>query len=240
MFFIILLSILISISMGIGYFVYKKNLLINKPIPEFEQNIIAKELEALKSRTFNYQVPTTNVKNQSSPTSSQIQQNQLKTIKQLNINPNYLIHYQNSINYLNQISNTLKNLQQTLVEIENSYNNKNYLALPSLISKASDENSNFIKIVSDLKNSLNDWSTINQNTTDELIKSKTNQVIEIGFSYTQSSLDFSKSTDKILAYKGIGDFNKLSKEFQEAAQKMETDGKNLNKLIDELNSILNK
>lgn len=221
-FFIILLSILVGVSFGIGYFVYKNNRLINKPISE--QNIIATE-----PKTFDYQP---------SSTSSQIQQNQSKNVKQLNISQDYLMYYQNSINYLNQISNSLKNLQQTLIEIEKKYNDKNYLALPRLVSKASDENSNFIQTVSNLKNSFDNWSIANKNSVDELSKSKTNQVVEIGLNYTQSSLNFSKAVDEILAYKGIGDLNQLSKEFQEATQKMEIDGKNLNILFSELNNIL--
>ena len=238
-FFIILLSILVGVSLGISYFWYKKNL-SDELIPDQNETAPA-------PKTFNYQIPVVNIQNQPSSTSSQIQRDQLKTIpaptnstakKQSIIGQDYLAHYQNSINYLNQISNNLKNIQQTLVEIEKNYNDKNYLVLPRLVSKAGDENLSFTKIVLELKNSFDNWSTANRNTTNEIIKSKTDQVIEVGFGYIQSSLDFSKSTDKILAYKGIGDFNKLSGEFQEAAQKMETDGKKLNKLIGELNNIL--
>jgi hypothetical protein len=193
MFFIILLSILVGTSLGVGYFVYKKNYLSNKLAPEQNKTVV-------EPKTFNYQIPIVDIKNQFSPTSSEFQHNQSKTTpslensiikKQLNINQDYLTYYQNSINNLNKISNSLKNLQQIFVEIEKNYNNKNYLSLPSLVSKASDENSNFIQTVSDLKNSFDGWSIINKDTTKELIKSKTNQVIEAGFNYTQSSFDFS-------------------------------------------------
>lgn len=241
-FFIILLSVLIGTFLGTSYFIYKKNYLSNKTI--LKPNEISTEI---KPKRFNYQIPVANIKNQSSPTSSQIQQNQPKNVsllenstikKQLNVSQDYLIYYQDSINDFNKISNSLKNLQQTLIEIGKNYNDKNYLALPSLISKTSDENSDFIRTVSELKNSFDNWLIVNKNITNEIIKQKTDQVIGAGFNYVQSSLDFSKAVDEILAFKGIGDFNQLSENLQEAAQKMGTDGKKLNELFGELNNVL--
>ena len=213
----LLIGIIFGLFFGLGYFLYQKYYLNNlggvKTSPTNNKSYIS-------PKTFTSSINST-------------------TKKQLNIGQDYLAHYQNSINYLNQISNSFKNLQQILVEIEKNYNDKNYLALLPLVSKAGDENLSFTKIVLELENSFNNWSTTNRNTTNEIIKSKTNQVIEAGFNYTQSLFNFSKAADGILAYKGIGDLNQLSEKLQETAQKMATDGKKLNELFNELNNILN-
>ncbi len=233
----LLIIALFSIFLGTGYFIYKKNhFLTDAQLPEKNSETVSKNKPFSFTFPFVFNAPTTTT---SLTTSSQTQlQNTPLNKKQLNLGKDYLTFYQNTVNNLNKILATIGIIQQILVEIGQKYENRDNSALYSSLSKGADENLILVKNISDFKNSLDSWSLANKQIGDKPLQSKTEQVINAGYDFVQSSSEFSEAVGKILSFKGVGNFNELSQQVQNTAQKINDSGKILNQLFNELNSAL--
>lgn len=226
---------LIGLSIGIGCFWYQKNYPSGKTAKETNW-------EAL-----NYRIPFEEIKPQipSIPATNTATSTVLKpslpttpNTKPPIISQNYLTYYQNSINNLNKISTAIIALQKTLLELGQKYESEGADVLPPIISKGINENTNLGKNISDFKNSLDNWSAANNQTTNAAIKTKTDQTIEGGKNFSQSASEFSDILGKILNSQKEDEINQLSQQLQVTVQKMNNDGNQLNKLFTELNNLL--
>ncbi|MFA5083936.1 MAG: hypothetical protein WC475_00920 [Candidatus Paceibacterota bacterium] len=235
--------VLIGVLAVIGYSIYHKN---QTPEGTGESN---PTLEVV-----NYQIPSGEITTlaiqpaelpsfSQTPVNSQTSQTQSGPIPPESIIPpaisqNYAKFYQESINNLNKIPPDIGPIQETLLAIEEAYQNNDMEALTTLVAQGTVQNAVLSADIANLKTSLDGWLTANDQTNDAAIKAKTAETIENGKVYTQASFEFSDALGKIFAYTGEGDLEQLVAQLQTTAQNMSNKITKLNNSFTELNNLL--
>ncbi|MDP3052957.1 MAG: hypothetical protein Q8N22_03340 [bacterium] len=238
--------VLIGLFAGLGYFLYHNNQpkeigsKTNKPNPTLE--------------TLNYQIPSGGIdtsfsqiqpaeiaspsKQPTTPQKTSPIPPQSVTVKPAVISQNYINFYQDSINNLNKIPAAMSEIQKTLAALQEKYQNGDTNALLSLISLGVSQNAVLATDASNLKNSLDNWTLANSQTTDAAIKLKTDETIEAGKTFAQSALELSDILGKILNSQDNNEIDQLSQQLQVSMQKINDTGSQSNKLFTELNNLL--
>lgn len=142
---------------------------------------------------------------------------------------------------LNKNAQTIQAIQKILNEISARYaKGESYFSLKDLIAQGEEQNKILLAQIGDLRNFLNNWSGINNGVSDAGLKSATANFIPAANNYAGALENFSKALAEVLAYKGVGDLNKLSLNLQNAAGQISEKGKEAGVLFQEINKILSQ